>query len=903
MTIKKIFAGLVALALSLGTAGVFAAGPLDLNPNDPDNFTRWAAGGQNIPFNPDQGGLAILDNPSAVAFVSNAFQVWEDVGTSTATYSNQGLMPFNVDVTNYAPFIFNLFFGTNTSDGLSPIVFDEDGSIFVDLFGPSGVLGFASADTFDANGVPIEGVAFLNGGAVLGGFPLFPEFFGVFVHEFGHYSGMAHTIVNGQAVALGDTSGPTPNNDFGPAPGNSVETMYPFLLGGGGQETLHADDVSFYSRLYPEAGFAANTVTITGSILGPNGVTPLTGVNVIARNVADPFGDAVSAISGDRGVTGQYTIDGLSPGADYVLFVDDMGPTQAVGGAFSTPGIALPGPEEYYNGANESTNGSTDVPGEFVALSGGAGTTLAGTNVLFNAPAPGVPLPLPDDGFVELFLPFNFNMCGADFESVFVNSNGSVTFGAGSSSFFESVSGLLGGPARIAPLWDDLNPADGGAVTFEIRDNHETFAIIYDRVPEFGFPTAVGENSFEVVIRSDNRFDVSYGDMTANDGLAGFSCGVFATSGFEEGTDLSAEAASQPVGTRGDTAVFEQFSFFGGSNDLDGLTLRYATPKDFRDRFESNESIRYSQNIQLPFDSIEMQRFTEIDRIYGSACPGHEDTCDVDYFWFNASAGELLTVDLFRGQIDSIIAIFTHDGELLALDDDGKGVVGGLSIIENFPVPADGEYVVAVSTWPDFDFDGIGGLGPEGRYLMDIFSVTPPPGDLLTLGDDDSEEVPLQFSFPYQGGSYDSIWVNSNGNVTFGSGDTDFSESVTEFLSDQPRIAPLWDDLSPNQGGFVSVLSEANQATVFFQDVPQFLAGDRNTFSVTLRSDGSITIDYGAVDATDGIVGVTPGGGNAGGPGAVDISSSPTWGATGSTYEQFLFGTFDLELSSTDYNP
>ena len=58
MRTTKIFAALVALALSLGTASVFAGGPLDLNPNDPDNFTRWAAGGTNIPFNPDQGGLA-----------------------------------------------------------------------------------------------------------------------------------------------------------------------------------------------------------------------------------------------------------------------------------------------------------------------------------------------------------------------------------------------------------------------------------------------------------------------------------------------------------------------------------------------------------------------------------------------------------------------------------------------------------------------------------------------------------------------------------------------------------------------------------------------------------------------------------------------------------------------------
>ena len=65
-------------------------------------------------------------------------------------------MPFDVDATNFFPFVENLYFGTNNADGFSPIVFDDDGSIFVALFGSSGVLGFASTDTRDAGGTPIE---------------------------------------------------------------------------------------------------------------------------------------------------------------------------------------------------------------------------------------------------------------------------------------------------------------------------------------------------------------------------------------------------------------------------------------------------------------------------------------------------------------------------------------------------------------------------------------------------------------------------------------------------------------------------------------------------------------------------------------------------------------------------
>mgnify|MGYP001063681373 FL=1 len=104
-------------------------------------------------------------------------------------------------------------------------------------------------------------------------------------------------------------------------------------------------------------------------------------------------------------------------------------------------------------------------------------------------------------------------------------------------------------------------------------------------------------------------------------------------------------------------------------------------------------------------------------------------------------------------------------------------------------------------------------------------------------------------------------------------------------------------------GGSVSVEFDAGSATVIFDSVPQFVAGDSNTFMVTLRDDGSFTIEYGLVAATDGLAGASEGGG-AGDPGATDLGAGGPYPAAGTTYELFNAGNLnDLSGATLDFVP
>jgi hypothetical protein len=88
--------------------------------------------------------------------------------------------------------------------------------------------------------------------------------------------------------------------------------------------------------------------------------------------------------------------------------------------------------------------------------------------------------------------------------------------------------------------------------------------------------------------------------------------------------------------------------------------------------------------------------------------------------------------------------------------------------------------------------------GPEYDWVEISTTGTP-----LALDDDDSSDpLPISFPFDFYGTEYSEFFINSNGFLSFGSGDDEF-ENNCPFSSSSPSsiVAIMWDDMDPGDTG------------------------------------------------------------------------------------------------------
>ena len=155
-------------------------------------------------------------------------------------------------------------------------------------------------------------------------------------------------------------------------------------------------------------------------------------------------------------------------------------------------------------------------------------------------------------------------------------------------------------------------------------------------------------------------------------------------------------------------------------------------------------------------------------------------------------------------------------------------------------------------------------------------------GTLVLRTDDGFVTRALPFGFSFYGANRTQVFVNNNGHLTFNSGEGDFTETVAEFLSRQPRISAFWDDIEVNDADNISGLYVNDQLPGRFvvtwrRQLEYLQVPGPNTLQVILFSDGRIQYGYQGMAALDAITGLSPGGLTPGSPLArvVDFSATP----------------------------
>lgn len=108
--------------------------------------------------------------------------------------------------------------------------------------------------------------------------------------------------------------------------------------------------------------------------------------------------------------------------------------------------------------------------------------------------------------------------------------------------------------------------------------------------------------------------------------------------------------------------------------------------------------------------------------------------------------------------------------------------------------------------------------------------------------------IPLGFAFPFYSGTYEDVYICSNGFLSFTANNSEWSNQGLPSIS-APRtiLAPWWDNLnfrSNNPGQVYFESNYADKAVITFENFPRAFDNHSYTFQVVLHGSGDIQFNY-----------------------------------------------------------
>lgn len=157
----------------------------------------------------------------------------------------------------------------------------------------------------------------------------------------------------------------------------------------------------------------------------------------------------------------------------------------------------------------------------------------------------------------------------------------------------------------------------------------------------------------------------------------------------------------------------------------------------------------------------------------------------------------------------------------------------------SLPITYSAQYFTIDVTMPSF-------LRLSQAIEVNVSDTTPAePGP---TGDDSSVLVPLETlcagPFAFYGTQYSNAYVQSNGRITFGADDTDFTASIRDAI-DGPAFLGYWTDLAPNLAGTITYRTNATDGLIVeYAGVRYFSASSPNDFRLVIDGSGDGRVEF-----------------------------------------------------------
>jgi len=532
-----------------------------------------------------------------------------------------------------------------------------------------------------------------------------------------------------------------------------------------------------------------------------------------------------------------------------------------------------------------------------------------------------------DDQSKQFTLPFTFNFYGTNYTSVYVCSNGFLSFTSNSTAYNPSPIPNTGVPnALIAPLWRDLNPSAGGTITY--YSGSDKFVVTWSGVKNYSNSST---QTFQVILYPNGEIVFQYNsitnDVTTTRGIEN----IDGTTGKTIGTPSNGTAYKfTPSGGGGSTSwtwsystsdthidevnVFYHVNLYHywvkntlGYNGMDyqmkatvhvgtNYANAYYSPSDkniyFGDGDNTNIKItsRARDVIYHEYTHGVTDHIYRVDTGNSSALPytGQSGAIDEGYSDYFAASftndpiiGEWVMASQYQRNLENLYKY--PDDYVNEVHDDSRIISGAFWDIRKSCGQAVADKIIfkAEFYYPD-DFNkmrtavlkadsvyysgshtnaivdafarhgiGSGSGGTSGDYTLSSVTYSWVSTSTATgiTGDDQSKQFTLPFTFNFYGTNYTSVYVCSNGFLSFTSNSTAYNPSpIPNTGVPNAIIAPLWRDLNPSAGGTITYYSGSDKFVVTWNGIKNYASPNNpQTFQVILYPNGEIVFQYNSI--------------------------------------------------------